>query len=69
MLALDVIPQRNSHRHALIIGGDGMSDGQRPNDGKNWREKMLREVGLDPERPHFLRRGPCGTDKQVLDVS
>ena len=48
-----------------------MSYGSRPKDAKNWREKMLGEVGsqLDPTRTHFLGKVPYADYKRVLQVS
>lgn len=43
-----------------------------PGDAKNWREKLLREVGskLDPApRTHFLGKVPYQGYKRVLQVS
>ena len=54
--------------HALIVGGDDVSYGQRPKDARHWREKMLREVTLDPARTHFLGKLPYDTYKKVLQV-
>jgi len=69
MRALEIVQKQHKHCHALIVGGDDVSYGQRPKDAKHWREKMLREVKLDPERTHFLGRVPYETYKQVLQVS
>ena len=55
--------------HALIVGGDDVSYGQRPKDARHWREKMQREVTLDPARTHFLGKLPYDTYKKVLQVS
>ncbi len=69
MRTLERIQQRHKTCHALIVGGDDVSYGRRPNDTPNWREKMLKEVRLDPTRTHFLGRVPYDVYRQVLQVS
>ncbi len=69
MRALERIQKDNKHCHALIVGGDEVSYGKRPQGAKNWREKMLAEVKLDPTRTHFLGRIPRAQYLRVLQVS
>lgn len=69
MRALEKIQQEHKQCHAVIVGGDDVSYGSRPSDALNWREKMLREVKLDPRRTHFLGKVPYDTYKSVLQVS
>jgi glycosyltransferase involved in cell wall biosynthesis len=69
MRALEKLQQRHKTVHALIVGGDDVSYGKRPKDAKHWREKMLREVKLDPARTHFLGRVPRAQYIKVLQVS
>jgi len=69
MRALEKIQQERKHCHALIVGGDEVSYGKRPQGAKNWREKMLAEVRLDPARTHFLGRVPRAQYIKVLQVS
>jgi glycosyltransferase involved in cell wall biosynthesis len=69
MRALEKLQQRHKTAHALIVGGDDVSYGERPKDAKHWREKMLREVKLDPTRTHFLGRLPRAKYIKVLQVS
>lgn len=56
MRALEKIQRVHPQCHALVIGGDEVSYGRRPKDAASWRERMLREVSLDPARTHFLGR-------------
>jgi glycosyltransferase involved in cell wall biosynthesis len=69
MRALEKLQQQHKTVHALIVGGDEVSYGKRPKDAKHWREKMLREVKLDPTRTHFLGKLPRAQYIKVLQVS
>jgi glycosyltransferase involved in cell wall biosynthesis len=69
MRALEKLQQQHKTVHALIVGGDEVSYGKRPKDAKHWREKMLREVKLDPTRTHFLGKLPRPQYIKVLQVS
>ena len=69
MRALEKLQHQHKTVHALIVGGDEISYGKRPKDAKHWREKMLREVKLDPTRTHFLGRIPRAQYIKVLQVS
>jgi len=69
MRALEQIQKRHPTAHAVIVGADEVSYGAAPKDAPNWREKMLREVSLDPLRTHFLGRIPRSQYLRVLQVS
>lgn len=71
MRALPEIQKQHKGCHTLIVGGDDVSYGSRPKDAKNWREKMLADVGsrLDSTRTHFLGKVPYVDYKRVLQVS
>ena len=71
MRALPAVQREHKNAHVVIVGGDDVSYGARPKDAKNWREKMLAEVGqqLDPTRTHFLGKVPYADYKRVLQVS
>ncbi|HSN32215.1 MAG TPA: glycosyl transferase family 1, partial [Ideonella sp.] len=56
MRALQRIQRMDPRSHAIIVGADGVSYGRAPADAPNWRERMLREVAIDPARTHFLGR-------------
>jgi glycosyltransferase involved in cell wall biosynthesis len=55
----------------VIIGGDGVSYGRMPTNGKNWREVMLAELGdrLDLSRVHFLGWLQYANYLAVLQIS
>lgn len=69
MRALSQLQQQRPQTHAIIVGGDDVSYGSRPKDAANWREKMLREVPLDPARTHFTGKLPYIRYIKVLQVS
>lgn len=69
MRALQRIQQQHPRCHALIVGGNGVSYGCQPADATSWREKLLREVSLDPARTHFLGRLPRTHYLKVLQIS
>ncbi len=69
MRALERIQAAHPHCHVLIVGGDEVSYGTRPKGAANWREHMLSQVKLDPERTHFLGRVPYAQYLNVLQVS
>ncbi|RQP23373.1 glycosyltransferase family 4 protein [Piscinibacter terrae] len=69
MRALEKIQKEHKGCHTIIVGGDDVSYGRRPKDAKNWREKMLREVKVDPSRTHFVGKLPYDQYRKVLQVS
>jgi glycosyltransferase involved in cell wall biosynthesis len=71
MRALPAIQREHKTCHTVIVGGDDVSYGRKPEGARNWREKMLGEVGsqLDPTRTHFLGKVPYEGFKRVLQVS
>jgi glycosyltransferase involved in cell wall biosynthesis len=71
MRALPAIQREHKTCHTVIVGGDEVSYGRKPDGAKHWREKMLQEVGsqLDPARTHFLGKVPYAAYKRVLQVS
>ena len=69
MRALAILLKRRPRCHAVIVGGDGVSYGSRPVDGRSWREHLLEEVDLDRSRAHFLGRVPYERYLKVLQVS
>jgi len=69
MRALAAIQEQHKTCHAVIVGGDGVSYGRRPEHAANWREELLREVPLDSSRIHFLGKVPYDQYRRVLQVS
>lgn len=69
MRALPEILRRRPNAQVLIVGGDEVSYGSPPGNGKSWREVMLEEVTIDPERVHFLGKLPYDRFLDLLRVS
>lgn len=67
--ALAIVQKRHPTCHALIVGGDAVSYGERPKDARNWREKLTREIQLDPKRTHFLGQLHYISYRRVLQLS
>lgn len=71
MRALPEILRRRPHAHVLIIGGDQVSYGARPPDGKKWKDIFLAEVKdqLDMNRVHFMGVLPHEHLVSILQLS
>lgn len=71
MRALPAIQSARPRVQTVIIGGDSVSYGLTPSDGRSWKDNMLRELGgsLDLDRIHFLGRVPFATYLAALQVS
>lgn len=71
MRALPKVLAECPEAHIIIVGGDGVSYGRMPSDGKGWREHMLAELSgqLDLRRVHFLGWLPHAQYLAVLQVS
>ena len=69
MRMLEKVQKAHPRCHAIIVGGDSVSYGQKPSDAANWREKMLSEVSLDATRTHFMGKLPYDVYRKVLQVS
>lgn len=71
MRALPEILRRRPHAHVILVGGDEVSYGRRPDSGGTWRQVLLEELRgrLDMTRLHFLGRIPYEAYLRVLRVS
>jgi glycosyltransferase involved in cell wall biosynthesis len=71
MRALPEIMRARPQCHVVIVGGDGVSYGMRPKNGKSYRQQYLDEVAgdLDLSRVHFTGTLPYETYVKVLQVS
>jgi len=69
MRALERVQQTHRTCQAIVVGGDDVSYGRKPCGAPNWRERILREVSIDPERTHFVGKLPYEQYRRVLQVS
>lgn len=53
----------------VVAGGDGISYGRARDDGRSWREAMMEETGLAPERIVFLGRIPHAALVRLFQIS
>lgn len=68
MRAIPEICQRQPDCHVLVVGGDEVSYGRKLND-TTYREKMLQEVKISPERVHFLGKITHEAYIKMLQIS
>ena len=71
MRALPQILRERPKARVIIVGGDDVSYGRRPEQGKTYRRMLLDEVGggLDMSRVHFVGRVPHNIFLDVLRIS
>ncbi|MCL2591215.1 MAG: glycosyltransferase family 4 protein [Betaproteobacteria bacterium] len=69
MRALPELLKARPDCQVIVVGGDDVSYGDRPDDAPNWREKMLRECPVDLERVHFLGKVNYDLYRCILQVS
>ena len=71
MRALPEIQRRNPQAVTVIVGGDSVSYGRKPEGADSWREKLLAEVGpqLDLSRVIFTGQIPYAAYRSLLQVS
>jgi glycosyltransferase involved in cell wall biosynthesis len=69
MRALEEICQRQPDCHVLVVGGDEISYGRKPDGTLNYREKLQKEVSFDKNRVHFLGRLPYADFLTMLQIS
>lgn len=71
MRALPQVLKQRPAAHVLIVGSDGVSYGQRPEQSASWRTQLLAELEgqLDLQRIHFLGRLSYSQYLTVLQIS
>ncbi|CAN5512907.1 glycosyltransferase family 4 protein [soil metagenome] len=69
MRALPLILAARPKAHVVIVGGDGVSYGAPPPGGGSWRQMMLDEVAIDPDRVWFLGKVSHPRFVSTLQVS
>ncbi|MHA7776926.1 glycosyltransferase [Roseibium sp. M-1] len=53
----------------VVAGGDGVSYGHKPSEGQSWRQRLLAETGLPPDRIHFVGQVPHRDLVRLFQVS
>ena len=71
MRALPQIMAKRPHAQILLIGGDGVSYGASPPQGKNWKSIFFDEIadGVDQNRIHFAGRLSYSDYLSALQIS
>lgn len=71
MRALPDILAARPQARAVIVGGDGVSYGEAPKDGRSWKETLIHEVRdrLPLDRVHFVGKLPYPDLLDLLRVS
>lgn len=71
MRALPQLLKLRPRARVLIVGGDQVSYGSKPADGRTWRKTMTDEIGkhVDKSRVHFLGRLPYADYLRLLQIS
>jgi glycosyltransferase involved in cell wall biosynthesis len=71
MRALPKILEQRPNARVLLVGGDGVSYGAKPPEGKTWKQVFLDEVApqVDSSRLHFLGNVPYQAYLKLLQIS
>ena len=71
MKALAVLQKERPQLEAVVVGGDEVSYGSRPDGAENWRTKVLAELEgqLDLTRIHFIRALPHDELHQLFRIT
>ena len=69
MRAAEIVARRRPGCRFLVVGGDRVSYGRKPTDGRTYRETMLDEAKIDPARLHFLGVIPYAQYLRLLQIS
>lgn len=69
MKAVPEILKRRPNAIIVIVGGDDVSYGRKLPPGETYREKLLKEVEIDPSRVFFLGRIPYNHFVALLQLS
>lgn len=69
MRAIELVLARDRTCNVLIFGGDGVNYGPQLRDNDTYRERILREVTIDPQRIHFLGQAPQSRVVAALAVA
>ena len=69
MTAFAEVQRRRPGGHVVVVGADRVAYGGKLPDGDTYKQKMLRELDLDPQRLHFTGVLPRDRYRDVLLAS
>lgn len=69
MRAIEIITRERPNCHVLVVGNDGVSYGKAIEGKKTYKQQMLEEVKLDPNRVHFIETLQYDDYLKVLQFS
>ncbi len=69
MRAAAMVARRRPDAVFVVAGGDGVSYGRPSPDGRSWRDIMLDETGIDPDRVVFLGKVPHSQLLALFQIS
>ena len=71
MRAVPEVMAARPEAQVVLIGGDGVSYGGKPQDADSWKAKMLAETEgrIDLDRVHFLGRVPYNNYRSVIQIA
>ena len=69
MTAFAEVLRRRPGAHVVVVGEDRVAYGRKLPDGDTYKQKMLRELDLDPQRLHFTGVLPRDRYRDVLLAS
>ena len=71
MRALPEVMAARPDAQVVLIGGDGVSYGGKPQDADSWKAKMLAETDgrIDLNRVHFLGRVPYSDYRSIIQIA
>lgn len=69
MRAAAAVAETNPQAHFVVAGGDGVSYGRAAVGNATWREVLIRETGLGPDRVHFTGQIPHRDLIRLFQVS
>ncbi len=71
MRALPEVLKARPDAQVVVVGGEDVSYGRAPQDGRSWKQVMLEELGasLDLDRVHFPGRMPYGDYLSLIQLA
>lgn len=67
--ALPMLLSQRPNCHVVVVGGDDVSYGRKPSDGRTWRETLIGTDILNTGKVHFLGNVSYDIYKRILKIS